>query len=165
MADEEKEKMQEDQAGGEEAAAAGESGKAEEPQEAEEEEGITEEELKARLEEHFRKQKVEEMMVQFMVSLSTMAYVKMGITEDTQKYRDFEQARLAIDSFKAVLDAVGGQLEEQDNKALAGALASMQMTFAKAAGGETGGNETSKESKAEDNGSSSSSRLWVPGKE
>lgn len=150
MADEEKEEMQEGQVGGEEAAVSGESGKAEEPQEAEEEEGITEEELKSRLEEHFRKQKVEEMMVQFMVSLSTVAYVKMGITEDTREYRDFEQARLAIDSFKAVLDAVGGRLEEQDNKALAGALASMQMTFAKEAsgeegsepgGGETGGNE------------------------
>lgn len=143
----------------------------EEKEEREEEEerraGMTEEELKEKLQEHFRKQKVDEMLVQFMISLSTMAYVKMGLTDEDRSHRDFAQSQLAIDSFKAILDAVGGRLGKQDAEALAGALASMQMTFAKAAGGAGGGpSETGKGEGKEPGGESGpASRIWVPGKE
>jgi hypothetical protein len=148
---------------------------------------MTEDELRAQLEEQFRKQKVSDLLVQYMVSLSTLAYMKMGITEDTQEVKDLEQARLAIDSYKALLDSAGDRLGEQDRKALSGALASMQMTFVQAAEGgkgteggkeAEGGKETegagepgSGKGKSEPGGDSGkqgsdpASRLWVPGKE
>lgn len=97
---------------------------------------MSEAELRQKLEEHFREQQVGDVLVQFLVSLSTLAYMKMGLTEDTQAYKDFEQASLAIDSFKAVLDTATGRLPEQDAAALSGALASMQITFAKASEGQ-----------------------------
>lgn len=120
----------------EEAAEAAESAKAAESAEAAgEPERMSEEELRQKLEEYFREQKVGDVLVQFLVSLSTLAYVKMGLTEDTVQYKDLEQAGLAIDSFKSLLEAAENRLPEQDAKALAGALASMQITFARASGG------------------------------
>jgi cobalamin biosynthesis protein CobT len=101
----------------------------------EEPKGMSEEEFRAKLEEHFREQKVGDVLIQFLISLSTLAYVKMGLTEDTKDYKDLEQSRLAIDSFKALLEAAESRLPEQDAKALAGALASLQITFAKASEG------------------------------
>lgn len=94
--------------------------------------GVSEAELREKIEEHFRAQPVGEVLMQFLIGLSTLAYVKMGITEDSKQYRDLEQARLAVDAFKALLDTAGPRLESQDASALAGALASMQITFAKA---------------------------------
>ncbi len=93
--------------------------------------GLSEDGLRQRIEEQIRKQSVADVLVQFMASLSNLAYMKMGLTEDTKDIIDAEQARLAIDSFKALLDAAGERLEQQDKNALAGALASMQLTFVK----------------------------------
>lgn len=147
---------------------------------------MTEAELRAELEKHFREQKVDEMLVQFMVTLTNLAYIKMGLTEDTQDVKDLEQASLAIDAFKALLESVEKRLPVQDAQALAGALSSMQMTFVKAgspasggggsgdkdspesgsggsdSSGEDEGND-SEEQKPEDDGPAS--RLWVPGKD
>ena len=112
---------------------------------------MTEEELRAQLEKHFREQKVDEVLVQFLVSLSNLAYVKMGLTEDTEDIRDLAQASLAIDAFKALLDAAGKRLPEQETSALAGALSSMQMTFAKVS--------------TPVSGDDPASRIWTPGKD
>ncbi|MHB8858787.1 MAG: DUF1844 domain-containing protein [Thermoleophilia bacterium] len=93
---------------------------------------MTEEELRAEFEKQFRMQKVDDVLVQFMISLTNLAYMKMGLTEDTADVKDLAQASLAIDGYKALLEAVGKRLPEQDAQALTGALSSMQMTFVKA---------------------------------
>ena len=126
MPDEETDKTTDDYPGPEAAESAPEAGA--EP----DLESLSGDELRARIEEQFRRQDVGDVVVQFMISLSNLAYMKMGLTEDTIEIRDERQSRLAIDSFKALLDAVGGGLPEQDRSSLAGALASMQMTFVKA---------------------------------
>ena len=72
------------------------------------------------------------MLVQFLVSLSNLAYTKMGLTEDTREVKDLAQASLAIDAFKTLLDTVGERIPDQDRQALAGALSSMQLTYVKA---------------------------------
>jgi len=125
-------------------------------------EGMTEEEVSEKLKEHFRQQRVSDVLLQFIVSLSNLAYIKMGLTEDTQDVKDLSQARLAIDSFKGLLDTAASCFKEQDKKALAGALASMQLTFVKVSSKEGDGSKT-----AGGNGKKKSdpaSRLWVPGK-
>lgn len=153
---------------------------------------MNEEELRDQLEKHFREQKVDEVLVQFMVSLSNLAYIKMGLTEETEKIKDLDQASLAIDAFKGLLDAAGKKFPEQEASALAGALSSMQITFVKVSGpqaGDTGsgaanaGQEeksaagekpaagdqppTSDKPAAEADkpANDPASRLWVPGKE
>ena len=93
---------------------------------------MTEEEMRAEIEKHFREQDVGDVLVQFLVTLSNLAYIKMGLTEDTSEIKDLAQASLAIDAFKSLLEAAEKRLPEQDAKALAGALSSMQLTFVKA---------------------------------
>ena len=157
-------------------------------------EQMTEAELRAEFEKHFREQKVDEMLVQFLVTLSNLAFVKMGLTEDTRETRDLAQASLAIDAFKSLLEAAEKRLPEQDAKALAGALSSMQMTYVKvgaegaaptetgdqgkreageqgkSATGEQGKRETGAKGSPETGdqkkhkGDDPASRLWVPGK-
>lgn len=95
-------------------------------------EQMTEAELRAEMARHFREQKVDDVLVQFLVSLSNLAYIKMGLTEDTQEVKDLAQASLAIDAFKTLLDTVGERIPDQDRQALAGALSSMQLTYVKA---------------------------------
>lgn len=156
--------------------------------------GMTEDELRAELEKHFREQTVSDFVVQFMVTLTNLAYMKMGLTEDTQDIKDLDQASMAIDGFKALLDNVGKRLPPQEFSALAGALSSMQLTFVKASSPEAGGGGSGGESSGGGSGPESSgggggspggesgsggageegkkpegddpaSRLWVPGKE
>ncbi|RJQ44045.1 MAG: hypothetical protein C4534_07015 [Gaiellales bacterium] len=134
--------------------------------EGKEPEQMTEAELRDALEKQFREQQVGDMLVQYMAGLSHIAYIKMGLTEDTADVKDMAQASLAIDAFKAMLEAAHDRLHPQDANALAGALASMQMTFAQASGGAAGGEgepESGTEEKKE--GGSAADRLWVPGKE
>ena len=95
-------------------------------------EQMTEAELRAEMARHFREQKVDDVLVQFLVSLSNLAYTKMGLTEDTREVKDLAQASLAIDAFKTLLDTVGERIPDQDRQALAGALSSMQLTYVKA---------------------------------
>lgn len=143
-------------------------------QPAEEPDRMTEEELRAELEKQFRQQQVADVLMQYMISLSSLAYVKMGITEDSQEVKDLEQARLAIDSFQGLLDSIGDRLDKQNQEALAGALASMQMTFVQVSGGEAqtpgeGGTQGEEESSKGETGNKKddgpASRLWVPGEE
>lgn len=93
---------------------------------------MSQEELRAEIEKHFREQKVDDMLVQFLMTLTNLAYIKMGLTDETKDAKDLAQASLAIDAYKALLETVKKHLPEQDAQALAGALSSMQMTFVKA---------------------------------
>lgn len=134
-------------------------------------EQMTEAELREALEKQFREQNVSDMLVQYLASLSHIGYIKMGLTEDTSDVKDLGQASLAIDAFKALLEAVSDRLDPQDASALEGALASMQMTFAQASSGGGAGDEApageaagaGEDEKKE--GGDASDRLWVPGKE
>jgi hypothetical protein len=140
---------------------------------------MSEAELREALEKQFRETNVSDMLVQYLASLSHIGYVKMGLTEETLEVKDMAQASLAIDAFKAMLEAVKERLDSQDASALEGALSSMQMTFAQAgaagddsAKAEAVGDETASAdddaSAPEDKksaGDDPSSRLWVPGKE
>src|SRR5665648_585937 len=51
-------------------------------------EQMTEAELRAEMARHFGEQKVDDVLVQFLVSLSNLAYIKMGLTEDTKDVKD-----------------------------------------------------------------------------
>jgi hypothetical protein len=132
---------------------------------------MSEAEMREALEKQFREQKVSDMLVQYMAGLSHLGYIKMGLTDETGDVKDMAQASLAIDGFKALLDAVKDRLDSQDASALEGALSSMQMTFAQAsqggAGEESGSSadESAPDDETKKDGGDASDRLWVPGKE
>jgi hypothetical protein len=92
---------------------------AEEPSEAE---------LTARLEEEFKKLKVSDVLVQTVFTLSSLGFQKLG-----EEGRDLEQARLAIDSLRALVPALEGAVPAEVIRDFNQMVANLQLAYAKAA--------------------------------
>jgi hypothetical protein len=92
---------------------------AEEPSEAE---------LTARLEEEFKKLKVSDVLVQTVFTLSSLGFQKLS-----EEGRDLEQARLAIDSLRALVPALEGAVPAEVIRDFNQMVANLQLAYAKAA--------------------------------
>lgn len=99
------------------------------------EEKKKEEELLKELQDEIDKLSSKDIIVQFMMSLSSMAYKKMGLPLGTNdKYKDKEQAKLAVDSFDALLKVLNEEISEKERENLLASLTNLQMNFVKAFG-------------------------------
>lgn len=95
-------------------------------------EDISEEELRQRLEEALENITVVDVVIDFMVSTSSLAYRSMGIPHEVnEKHKDMEQARLAIDCIDALLKTAGDRLPEEAQKPLSGTLDNLKLNFVK----------------------------------
>jgi hypothetical protein len=100
-----------------------------------EEEKKKEEELLKDLQDQIDKLSSKDIIVQFMISLSSMAYKKMGLPLGTNdKYKSKEQAKLAVDSFDALLKVLNEEITERERENLLASLTNLQMNFVKAFG-------------------------------
>lgn len=100
-----------------------------------EEEKKKEEELLKELQDEIDKLSSKDIIIQFMMSLSSMAYKKMGLPLGTNdKYKDKEQAKLAVDSFDALLKVLNEEISEKERENLLASLTNLQMNFVKAFG-------------------------------
>ncbi len=94
-----------------------------------------EEELLKELQDEIDKLSSKDIIVQFMMSLSSMAYKKMGLPIGTNdKYKNKEQAKLAIDSFDGLLEVLNDEVSAQERENLKASLTNLQMNFVKAFG-------------------------------
>jgi len=111
----------------------GQEAESEEPTGKDAEEGeLSEEELRERIEKALEKITVTDVVLDMMVSLSSLAYQKMGIPHDVnEKFRDMEQAKLAIDCLDAMVNALSDRLSEDELKPLSGTLDNLKMNYAK----------------------------------
>ena len=67
-----------------------------------------EEELINKLQEEIDKLTTKDIIVQMMMSLSSLAYKKMGIPAGVNdRFKDRVQAKMAVDSFDALLKVIG----------------------------------------------------------
>jgi hypothetical protein len=139
---------------------------------------MSEEELRAayeaQLEEQLKSLRVEDVIVQTIVTLVNLGGRRAGLAPGTEAERDPEQLRLAIEGARALLPLLEAQLGP-DGKAIRDALSQLQMAYAQLAGGESGeggpagGGESSGPAGGQQppqGGSGpaqSSGRLWVPG--
>jgi hypothetical protein len=92
-----------------------------------------ERELAEQLAEELRRLKVEDVLVQTLMTVSSIGYRRLGLTEDTKEDRDLEQARLAIESLRAlepVLRESG--VDEAIVRDLEQARTNLQLAYAKA---------------------------------
>jgi hypothetical protein len=75
-----------------------------------EEEGVDlkaeEAEMMQRLQEEIQNLTVSDHLFYMVESLSALAISRMGLTAETAERRDLDQARLAIDAFKALLEVM-----------------------------------------------------------
>jgi hypothetical protein len=95
-----------------------------------EEEEMSEEEFRRLVEESLEKVTVADIALTMMNQLASVGYMKMGLPENVNlKYRDFDQARLAIDILDAILKGAEGKVPEELLQPFRGTLANLQMNF------------------------------------
>ncbi|HEV3002686.1 MAG TPA: hypothetical protein VGW75_18255 [Solirubrobacteraceae bacterium] len=135
----------------------------------------SEEELRAAYEAEIKKLRVEDVVIQTVVSLVNLGGRKAGLAPGTEDERDLGQLRTAIEATRALLPLVEGELGP-DAAQVRNALSQLQMAYAQGAqgtqgtpaGGEGGeaAQEAPTEGRQEPGGpgpAQSSGRLWVPG--
>jgi hypothetical protein len=127
----------------------------------------TEEELRAAYEAEVKKLRVEDVLVQTVVSLLNLAGRKAGLAPGSEDERDLDQLRTAIDATRALLPLAAPALGP-DAATIRDALAQLQLAYAQLTG--QGGapppaeGEGAKPEDPEGPGpAQSSGRLWVPG--
>jgi hypothetical protein len=127
----------------------------------------TDEELAAAYEAQLKQIRVEDVLIQTLVSLLNLGGRKTGLSPGTEEERDPEQVRQAIEGVRALLPLVEPLLGE-DAGQIREALSQLQLAYARITGGEpsapagepTGGEQP----KADEPGpAQSSGKLWVPG--
>jgi hypothetical protein len=133
---------------------------------------MSEEELRAayeqQLEEQLRTLRVEDVIVQTIVTLVNLGGRRAGLAPGTEAERDPEQLRLAIEGARALLGLIEADLGP-DGAAIRDALSQLQMAYAQLAGGESGpeGGAAPEGGAPQQPGgkgpAQSSGRLWVPG--
>jgi hypothetical protein len=130
----------------------------------------TEEELRAAYEAELKRIRVEDVLVQTVVSLINLGGRKAGLAPGAEDERDLDQLRQAIDGARALLPQVEGVLGP-DAPRVRDALSQLQLAYAQgtggapaAEGGGPGGPPPAGDPQQPGAGSAQSSgRLWVPG--
>lgn len=127
--------------------------------------GLDEEQLRAAYEAELARIRVEDILIQTVVSLLNLAARKAGLTGGDEE-PDFEQVRQAIDGTTALLPLVEPMLGP-DAKQVRDALSQLQLAYARSGAkpppGAPGGDEQPPAKSDPRSSSPSSSRLWVPG--
>jgi hypothetical protein len=136
----------------------------------------TDEELAAAYEAQLKQIRVEDVLIQTLVSLLNLGGRKTGLSPGTEEERDPEQVRQAIEGVRALLPLVEPLLG-QDAGQIREALSQLQLAYARITGGEAAapaGEPTGGRAHAAEGGGSepkpdepgpaqSSGKLWVPG--
>jgi hypothetical protein len=122
----------------------------------------SEEELRAAYEAEIKKLRVEDVVIQTVVTLVNLGGRKAGLAPGTEDERDLDQLRLAIDGARALLPFVEGELGP-DAAQVKNALSQLQMAFAQGSQ-EPGAAPEPEQPKDQGTGpAQSSGKLWVPG--
>jgi hypothetical protein len=133
----------------------------------------SEEELRAAYEAEIKRLRVEDVLIQTVVSLLNLGGRKAGLVPGTEDERDLGQVRDAIEGTRALLPLVEGALGP-DAAQLREALSQLQMAYTQLSGGGSGGGDAPPggqpggeqgEKPAQDPppGQPRPSGLWVPG--
>jgi hypothetical protein len=130
----------------------------------------TDDELRAALEQEMKRLRVEDVLLQSVVSLINLGIRRLGVAEGTEDERDLEQARLAIESVRALMGVLEEAAPEQ-LPAIRDGLSRLQLAYVQEGGhaapggpAPAGEKPDSGASKPGDTGPAQrSGRLWVPG--
>jgi hypothetical protein len=115
----------------------------------------SEEELRAQLEDEIRKVRVEDVVLQSVVSILNLSARRIAKDDE----RDLDQAKVGIDAGRALVDLVSPEAQPQ----LRQAISELQVLYAKHAGEETaeGGGESAPEQGSSEKPKGDSG-LWTP---
>ena len=102
-------------------------------------EHVNEEELARELAEELRRLRIEDVLMQTLITISSIGYRRLGLTEDTKDDRDLQQAKLAIDTMTALTPVLESVVPEELIRDFNQSVASLQLAYAQAAGEEADG--------------------------
>ena len=131
----------------------------------------SEEELRAAYEAEIKKLRIQDMVIQTLVSLVNLGMRKGGLVPGSEDERDPEQLRLAVEASRALLPLVEEELGP-DAQQVRNALSQLQMAYAQAAApsGEAPGGEQpaqpaqpEPEQQQQPPPGQTKSGLWIPG--
>jgi hypothetical protein len=92
-----------------------------------------EQELADRLAEELTKLRVEDLLIQTIVTVSAVGYRRLGLTQDTKGDRDLAQARLAIETMKTLTPLLEHVVPAELVRDFNSSVANLQLVYAKAA--------------------------------
>lgn len=122
----------------------------------------TEEELRAAYEAEIKRIRVEDVVVQTVVSLLNLGGRKAGLVPGSEDERDLDQLRQAVEGVRALLPLAEPGLGDEA-KQLRDALAQLQRAYAQGGGGPAPAREEAPSEPPKPEPPPSSGRLWVPG--
>lgn len=93
----------------------------------------TEEEIARALAEEMRKLKIEDVLIQTLITISSIGYRRLGLTPDTKDDRDLPQAQLAIDTMRVLTPVLEKVIPAELLREFNQSIASLQLAYAKAA--------------------------------
>ena len=89
--------------------------------------------LAEQLAEELRRLRVEDVIVQTLVSVSQIGYRRLGLTPETKGERDLEQVRFAIATMQALTPVLETMLSAELVRDFASSVANLQLAYARAA--------------------------------
>ncbi len=144
-----------------------------------------EEQIRAAMEEQMRTLRVQDVVLQTVVSLVNLGARRCGLTGAGPEEHDPTQVQLAIDGARALLPLVSEEAEPQTLGQIREALSQLQMAYVRRRGEQTGTGEAGEQSSTPDAAqpspssapqggdqgaqerrqgpAESSGRLWIPG--
>ena len=99
----------------------------------------SEEQLAQQLAEELRRLRIEDVLIQTLITISSIGYRRLGLTEDTREDRDLQQAKLAIDTMTALTPVLDDVVPEELIRDFNQSVAALQLAYAQAAGEEADG--------------------------
>lgn len=109
-----------------------------------------EEEIARQLAEELKRLRVEDLLIQTLINISTIGYRTLGLTEETRGDRDLEQTRLAIETMRAVTPVLEHVVPDQLISDFNASVANLQLAYVKAAGEEGAGSADDRQDEAEE---------------
>jgi hypothetical protein len=93
----------------------------------------SEEEVARQLAEELRNLKVEDVLVSVLIQISAIGYRRLGLTDEAKDDRDLPQAKLAIDTMKALTTVLEQVLPAELVLEFERSVADLQLAYVKAA--------------------------------
>ena len=93
----------------------------------------TEEEIARELANELSKLKVEDVLIQTLITISSVGYRRLGLTPETRDDRDLVQAQLAIDTMRALVPVLEKVVPAELIRDFNQSVANLQLAYAKAA--------------------------------
>jgi hypothetical protein len=109
-------------------------------------EELNEEQIARELAEELRRLRIEDVLIQTLITISSIGYRRLGLTPDTEDERDLQQAKLAIDTMAALTPVLEAVVPAELIRDFNQSVANLQLAYAQAAGGADGGEEDDGES-------------------